>query len=195
MAIIAVHIFAILLLLARGLWETEFQRDLEEELIFRGNQYVTAIELFQKKNSNLSPQNLDVLVEKKFLRRRFTDPMSASGKWNIVLDSGKPGEKTLLLVPEEMVGEGNVTQKLGMPSARIVGVCSSSCEEGFREYRKKKKYCEWAFYVGQKLDQEMPTLDVYGQESDRKSSESPRSSESSRSEESSRSSESSRSKD
>ncbi len=181
MAIIAVHIFAILLLLARGLWETEFQRDLEEELIFRGNQYVTAIELYQKKNSNLAPKNLDILFEKKFLRRRFPDPMSASGKWNIVLDSGKPGQKTLLLVPEEMIGEGNVTQKLGMPSARIVGVCSGSCEEGFREYRKKKKYCEWAFYVGQKLDQDMPTLDAYGQDSDRESSKSPRSSESSRS--------------
>ena len=163
-AIIAVHIFGILLLIARSLWETEFQRDLEEELIFRGNQYVTAIELFQKKNSNLSPQNLEVLVEKKFLRRRFPDPMSASGEWNIVLDPGQPGQKLLLLVPEEMIGEGNVTQRLGMPSARIVGVCSSSCEEGFREYRKKKKYCEWAFYVGQKLDQEMPTINVYGQE-------------------------------
>jgi hypothetical protein len=49
--------------------------------------------------------------------------------------------------------------------ASIVGVCSSSCEEGFLVYRKKKKYCEWAVYLGEQIDKEMPELEfvVQGQ--------------------------------
>jgi hypothetical protein len=43
-AIIAINLFAIFVLKAHAVWETELQRDLEEELIFRGRQYVTAID-------------------------------------------------------------------------------------------------------------------------------------------------------
>ncbi len=49
-AIFAVTIFSILILTARAHWETEIRRDLEAELIFRGRQYVIAIEKYMKKN-------------------------------------------------------------------------------------------------------------------------------------------------
>jgi hypothetical protein len=113
---------------------------------------VTAIELFRKKNTNLFPQNLDELYEKNFLRRRFKDPMTKEGKWNVVMQPGTPGKKrALLVVPEDMVS--------GFTSrASIIGVCSTLCEEGYRVYRKKKKYCEWAFYLGEQADKDMPEL-------------------------------------
>ena len=156
-AILAVAIFTVMMMKARTLWDTELQRDLEQELIFRGGQYVTAIELFRRKNLNKFPQSLDELYEKNFLRRRFKDPMTMEGKWNIVMQPGTPGRKqALLVVPEEMVA-GYISR------ASIIGVCSTSCEEGFRQYRKKKKYCEWAFYLGEQVDKEMPELKFVAQ--------------------------------
>lgn len=165
-AIIAVHIFAILLLVARSLWETEVQRDLEEELIFRGRQYVTAIELYQKKNSGLPPKNLEILYEKNFLRRQFKDPMTESGDWCVLVSPGRAGDKTLIIVPPELSQNENVINAINIPTGKIVGVISSSCEEGFREYRKKKKYCDWAFFVGDGQEEEMPPLKKYGEHED-----------------------------
>jgi type II secretory pathway pseudopilin PulG len=154
-AIVAVNIFAILALTARSMWETEAQLDLEEELLYRARQYKTAIELYLKKNVNVYPTNLEILYEKKCLRKLFKDPMTESGEWNIVMRGGTGGQKGLLLVPEAMV-EQYITK------ARIVGVCSTSIEEGIREYRGKKRYCEWAVYVGEKLDKDMPELKFVG---------------------------------
>lgn len=151
-AIFAVTIFSILALAARAHWETETRRDLEEELIFRAGQYVTAIENHIKKNNNRYPQNLDILVEKKFLRKRYPDPMTESGSWNVVMQSVQTGSKKLLVVPEEYV------EKM-LNRARIIGVCSTSRGESYREYRKKKQYHEWAFYVGEKVEEEMPKLE------------------------------------
>jgi type II secretory pathway pseudopilin PulG len=163
-AIIAVHLVAILLLMGRSMWETTIQRDLEEELIFRGRQYVTAIDLYRKKNNNLYPTNLEILFEKKFIRKLFKDPMSESGKWNLVLQPGTAGRRTLLIVPEELAAAYfSPTRKVGRQPARLIGVSSSSCEEGFRVYRNKKKYCEWAFYIGEKPDKEMPPLKFISQ--------------------------------
>ena len=152
-AVLAVCIFSVMIMKARTMWETEIQRDLEQELIFRGRQYVIAIENFRKKNPNMFPQSLDELFEKKCLRKRFLDPMTKEGKWNVVMRSALPGEEknALLVVPEDMLSQY-------VQQASIMGVCSSSCEEGFLVYRKKKKYCEWAFYLGEQPDKDMPEL-------------------------------------
>jgi type II secretory pathway pseudopilin PulG len=152
-AVLAVSIFSVMILKARTMWETEIQRDREQELIFRARQYVTAIEMFRKKNPNMFPQSLDELFEKKCLRKRFLDPMTVDGTWNVVMRSGVPGKdkNALLVVPEDMLPDY-------VRKASIIGVCSSSCEEGFLVYRKKKKYCEWAIYLGEQVDKEMPEL-------------------------------------
>ena len=84
------------------------------------------------------------------------DPMSENGEWNFVMQSLSPGKKILMIVPENMVPQF-------INSARIVGVSSTSNEDGFKEYRKKKKYSEWAFYVGENVDKEMPELKFINQ--------------------------------
>jgi len=166
-AILAIAIFTIMMMKARTLWETEIVRDREQELLFRAHQYVTAIELFRKKNINKFPKTLDELFEKQFLRKRFKDPMTLEGNWNVVMRSSKAGSKqTLLIVPEEMLAQYT-------NNANILGVCSTSCEEGYREYRKKKKYCEWAVYLGEQVDKDMPELKFVadGEDSDDDESE------------------------
>lgn len=163
-AIIAVNIFAIMMFKARDMWDTVLQRDLELELLFRARQYANAIQFYQKKNANIPIKKMETLVEKKFLRRLYPDPMSDTGVWDIVMRDGRPGKKGLLVVPEEML-----EQYIGQ--AIIVGVCSTSPEEGFREYRKKKKYNEWAVYAGDDPKKEMPELKyvAFGEDNDKDS--------------------------
>jgi hypothetical protein len=56
--------------------ETGGAAEKEAELIFRGQQYAHAIGLFQKKFANAFPPNFDVLVEQRFLRKKFKDPIT-----------------------------------------------------------------------------------------------------------------------
>ncbi len=87
---------------------TEGQREKEEELIFRGNQYAQAIRFFRRQFGRF-PSSVKELSKRtngfRFLRHEFTDPMTKSGKWRfihanaagMVLDSktqpvlGRPG--------------------------------------------------------------------------------------------------------
>jgi type II secretory pathway pseudopilin PulG len=66
---------------------TAGQREREEELIFRGNQYARAILLYHQQ-FNKFPSKVDDLVKKtngyRFLRHAFPDPMTRSGKWRFI---------------------------------------------------------------------------------------------------------------
>jgi type II secretory pathway pseudopilin PulG len=81
----AVSILSIGLIVAVPVMQTQSQREKEEELIFRGNQYVEAIRLYQLKKPGTFPSTLEELVEEKCLRRLYRDPMTTHGEWNIIL--------------------------------------------------------------------------------------------------------------
>jgi type II secretory pathway pseudopilin PulG len=81
----AVSIISLGLLVAVPVWETQIQREKEEELIFRGNQYIEAVRLYQLKKPGAFPSTLEELVDEKCLRRLYRDPMTAHGEWNIIL--------------------------------------------------------------------------------------------------------------
>jgi len=81
----AVAILSIGLIVAVPVWETQLQREKEDELIFRGNQYVEAVRLYQLKKPGTFPSTLEELVEEKCLRRLYRDPMTMHGEWNIIL--------------------------------------------------------------------------------------------------------------
>ena len=152
---IAVAVLAVLLLMAVPLWQTEAQREAEAELVFRARQYVTAIGLYVKGHNNLYPQNLEILHLEKFLRQLYPDPMGADGRWDLVLQDTSGGEVKYLVVPAHLA-------KAYAGRANLVGVCSTSPETAFREYRGKKKYNEWAFYLGEKENEKMPELHYEG---------------------------------
>ncbi len=73
----------ILLAMALPLWSRVKQRDNEEELIFRGNEYVKAISRYQAK-FHVPPPDLDTLYKLKFIRHLYPDPMTKSGKWKLI---------------------------------------------------------------------------------------------------------------
>jgi type II secretory pathway pseudopilin PulG len=72
----AMSIMAIALAAALPAWQQMMQREKEEELVFRGEQYSHAIALFQRKFANSAPPNIDVLVEQRFLRKKYKDPIT-----------------------------------------------------------------------------------------------------------------------
>lgn len=62
------------------------QREREEELIFRGNEYARAIMLFQRQFRRY-PASVKELLQTngiRFLRREYRDPMSRKGKWRFI---------------------------------------------------------------------------------------------------------------
>src|SRR4029077_12756921 len=67
--LVAMSIMAVMMTVALPVWKQSAQREKEEELVFRGKQYVHAIALFQRKYVGAYPPNLKVLVDQKFLRK------------------------------------------------------------------------------------------------------------------------------
>lgn len=73
---IGLVILGISLTAAVPLWQKIVQREREKELIFRGYQYMQAIELYQRKFPGAYPPNIEILIEGKFLRREYKDPFA-----------------------------------------------------------------------------------------------------------------------
>jgi len=74
--LVAMSIMAVMLTVAMPVWKHAAQREKEEELVFRGTQYVHAIGMFQRKYANAYPPNIDVLVDQRFLRKKYKDPIT-----------------------------------------------------------------------------------------------------------------------
>src|SRR6185436_10819848 len=73
--LVALAVMAVLMSVALPVWRHDAQREKEEELIFRGQQYVRAVRLFNMK-TNALPTRVDDLVQQKFLRKRYKDPIT-----------------------------------------------------------------------------------------------------------------------
>src|SRR5579864_8253519 len=68
----------------------ESERDKEQLLIDRGEQYVRAIQLYYVANNRRYPTSIDDLEkrEKRFLRRRYIDPYTGKDEWRIIHTNG-----------------------------------------------------------------------------------------------------------
>ena len=74
--LVAMSVMAVMMTVAMPVWKQMAQREKEQELIFRGQQYARAIGLFQRKYANTPPPTLDVLVQEHFLRKKYKDPIT-----------------------------------------------------------------------------------------------------------------------
>jgi type II secretory pathway pseudopilin PulG len=83
----------------------QIKREKEDELIFRGKEYATAIKRFYHKNGTypLSLEQLEDTNHLRFLRKRYKDPMTTEGEWKLIhvgeaqlplptLTGGAPGQ-------------------------------------------------------------------------------------------------------
>jgi len=172
--LVAMGIMAIMMTVAMPVWKQTAQREKEEELIFRGRQYTHAIGLFQKKYANAYPPNIDVLVEQRFLRKKFKDPITGQDFHPLLAGqgapgAGAPGAATPGAQPQApgAAGRGSSAgipnpgttapvgaagrgiSPIGTPGAGpvggVMGVASKSKEKSIRLYNGRSHYNEWAF--------------------------------------------------
>lgn len=74
--LVAMSVMAVALSVLVPVWSTMAKREREAELVFRGEQYARAIARFQRKYANALPPNVDVLVNERFLRKKYKDPIT-----------------------------------------------------------------------------------------------------------------------
>lgn len=136
-------------------WRDIMRDDRERELIFRGGQIADAIQRYQQKHGNAAPASLEALVEGRFLRKLYVDPMTESGEWRLV----HQGES---IVPIRAPGASPSPTASPRPTPRslgasgqgrsvgpIVGVASLSTDRSLRLLNGRDRYDEWLFLAGQ----------------------------------------------
>lgn len=151
-------VMAIIMSMALPAWRTAAQREKETELIFRGEQYSRAIVLFQRKYANTFPPNVEVLLNEHFLRKKYKDPMTTEGDFQLIYAnqqaSGQPGaggNGGTGVVPTQGQPQQRPTTVVGSPVAQggIIGVASKSTADSIRIYNGHTKYNEWVFVATQ----------------------------------------------
>jgi type II secretory pathway pseudopilin PulG len=90
--LVAMAVMAIMMSAALPAWRTMAQREKEAELIFRGEQYARALAMYQRRYANASPPNFDELVNQKFLRKKYKDPITGEDFQPVVAGQQLPGE-------------------------------------------------------------------------------------------------------
>ncbi len=75
--LVGMSVMAVMLTAVMPSWNQMARREKEAELVFRGEQYARAIGLFQRRSGpGVLPPSLDVLVDQKFLRKKYKDPIT-----------------------------------------------------------------------------------------------------------------------
>src|ERR1700730_17675327 len=110
---------------------TERQREKEQEMIWRGKQYVRAIKLYYRKNGRF-PTTLDDLIKPKmgslrYLRQAYKDPMNKEdGSWRLIY-VGPAGQLIGSMKPPQALqfpGAGGGAQA-GTPTSGLGGFGST----------------------------------------------------------------------
>src|SRR5687767_5833104 len=179
--LVGMSVMAILLSAAMPTWSHMVRREKEEELIFRGTQYARAINQYQRKFANASPQTLDVLIEQRLLRKKFRDPMATDekGEFQLLYLSSRAGGpqgttgtgRAGGVGPGAGAGRGTGAGLGGgtgtgagapggvggtystEPSGGIVGVASKNTGTSIKIYKEKTRYNEWQF-IGMEQSQQ-----------------------------------------
>lgn len=168
--LVGLSIMAVMLTVVMPVWKQDAQREKEAELVFRGQQYVRAVGLFQRKNGpGTLPPTIDILVDQKFLRKKFKDPITnddflpltagqvagpggISGNQpgaarpgaTVTPASGTPG-------PAAAATPTGSAPRPGGPGASgpiiggIMGVVSKSKDKSIRLFNGRSHYNEWQF--------------------------------------------------
>lgn len=165
--LVAMSVMAILMGAALPAYHTMARREKEAELVFRGEQYARAIGLWQQKFANQPAPSIDVLVEQRFLRKKYKDPITDDEFQLLGAGASAPGQTQQGTTPQGRGGaQGSAQQEMqrlqvsiqqaqerlaaiggrGTAAAGgIVGVTSKSTEKSLRLYNGRDTYNQWVF--------------------------------------------------
>ena len=180
--LVAIAIMGITMSMIMPTWRTWAKREKEAELIFRGEQYMRAIELYQRRFAGAYPTEMDALIDQRFLRKAYRDPMTG-GEFEILTQASmraapgqdQPGTGTPdVPQPRQLGNATRVNQDGGTPASPapfteaargiseggggIIGVVSRSTETSMALYNQRNRYDEWLFvYLPQAAQPEVGT--------------------------------------
>ncbi len=141
MAVAAVYMTA-----ALPAWRQQAQREKEEELIFRGRQYARAIMLYQDKNRNVNPPDIDILVSQHFLRKKWKDPVTGEDFIPLGIGVGTPGSGSQSGTSgTQNQGRQGGGQPLNNQNPGVSGVRSKSTATSIKIYENQQQYSLWPF--------------------------------------------------
>ena len=153
--LVALAVMSVLMSAVLPAWRHQAQREKEAELVFRGEQYVRAIALFERKMGPGSrPPNVDMLVQQKFLRKKYKDPMTEDGEFQLVFAGvnlgasggpGRAGQRGQPPTPATPQGPPTAQAPGQIAGGGIHGVMSKSKESSVRIYKGASRYNEWRF--------------------------------------------------
>ena len=162
--LIGITLLGVGLSAAVTLWSQVVQREDEAELLFRGEAIVRALERFQQDRPGTLPETLDELVEGKYLRRAWLDPMTgrnfrilraeeaaapATAAAGVIGGRPRPtnpagAEFEEREPPNDEEGR-QAPDGAAEPSTGITGVVSTSDLLSFRTYEGARRYSDWRF--------------------------------------------------
>jgi len=164
--LVSLAVMSVMLTVALPVWRQAMQREREAELVFRGEQYARAVALFQRKFAGAFPPSIELLVDQKFLRQEYADPMVEDGEFQVLYQTtAVPGATPGTGLPgsSEAGGAGARGGSSAPPNAfssssssafdtgeggvrgGVVGVVSKSEAESLRLYQGRSRYNEWVF--------------------------------------------------
>jgi type II secretory pathway pseudopilin PulG len=151
--LVAIGALGLLLSMAMPTWQTFVKREKEAELVFRGGQYARAITLYGEQFAGAFPPNVETLVEGRFLRKAYTDPMTKDGEFEVItLDTLQniPGVSPAI----ETGADGNEPTRTPFSQAAreqnaeggpVMGVRSRSTEDSLMVLNGLSNYADWIF--------------------------------------------------
>ena len=153
--LVAMSVMAVMMTVAMPVWKQIAQREKEQELIFRGQQYARAIGLFQRKYANTPPPSLDVLVQEHFLRKKYKDPITNADFVPIPAAAAAAASQARRAAPGGRGGalQPRASRHAGLPTGHrqtaarggIIGVTSASTAQSIRIYNGATRYNQWRF--------------------------------------------------
>jgi type II secretory pathway pseudopilin PulG len=145
---VAITVMMILMAAAVPSLRYVVKNDREEELLFRGGEIADAIVRYQRKHGSAYPASLEAMVQGRFLRKLYKDPMSKDGKWRL-LRQGEALPPSGQTRPDTGTSRAALSTAPTMVMGPIIGVASRSREKSLRIMNGRARYDEWYFVAGQ----------------------------------------------
>ncbi len=158
--LVGMSVMAVLMSALLPVWTHMATREKEEELIFRGRQYARAIGLFQRKFANTPPPSVDVLVDQRFLRKKYKDPITQDDFQPIYANqaavqapgpapggqrSGQSSATQSIPVQQQQTLQSGFGSTGAGPQGGVIGVTSKSKDASIKLYNGRDHYNQWAF--------------------------------------------------
>lgn len=153
--LVAIGVMGLLLSMAMPTWQTFIKREKEAELVFRGGQYARAITLYGQQFAGAFPPSIEALVEGRFLREAYADPMTKDGEFEVVTagtlqnlpgvstDTDPDGRSAALEPNRETFSQAG--RENNEDSGPIIGVRSRSTEDSLMVLNGLTNYADWIF--------------------------------------------------